>query len=108
MSLYSNIVLGFPGEPELPEQPPEGTLKKEGVLLCPGAKKCRVTLALAAAWVQLGIMTAGKGSGLGSVEWQAPQLLFPITMTMGTEGFDAVRVYKFAAADKPQIAVSVE
>lgn len=108
MSRYSNIVLGFPGEPAVSAEAPNGTLKQEGVLLCPGAKKCRIVIALAAVWVQLGVMTAGKGSGIGSVDWQAPQLLFPITMTMASE-FDAVRVWRFSSVgEPPQVAISVE
>lgn len=105
MPRYRPLIVGFPGFKALLDAAPEQG--QAGVLLCPKCSLYTLTVNKAAIWLQVGKMEYGAGSGLGSVEWQPPQIYLPILASI-PEDFDAVRVWRFSGTgEEPQVQVVV-
>jgi len=102
--MYKPLILGFPGLAKLELEEPEEGMK--GILICPRSTILDISIAVAAVWIEYGIMLQGQGSHFGSVDWQGAKPQMPVNMSVPFKQVDAVRVWRFSAAgEEPQVAI---
>jgi hypothetical protein len=99
--LYTPIEVGIVGSEKCPDQ-----YNAASTLLCPGAKRLILQISKQPVFVQVGIMQQGRGSSIGSVQWQAEEPYLPMIASLG-RNFDAVRVRNRTPGVEAQVFVSV-
>lgn len=102
--MYKPLVIGYPGRPKLLNEEPEEN--QPGILICPDATILDISIAVAAVYIEYGLMLAGKGSFFGSVDWQGAKPQTPVNMSIPFKVVDAVRVWRFSPiGEEPQVTI---